>query len=381
MISCPHCKVRLERVEEKNGVQWRCASCEGRAVNLPVVRRLLKPDYVNQLWRAARDRTEAPGLGCPLCRNDMRVVQHLAADEASSLDVDVCVTCHTVWFDPHELDTLRSHVGRKQAPPAPRLPQKAREIVALARVRQIREQADREDQLAGVPPADGWQAVLSLFGIPVEENAPPLSRWPWVTWVTLFLMFVATAWSQWGNPGAIAEWGFLAADPLRHGGLTLVTGFFLHGGWLHLLGNAVFLFVFGDNVEDYLGHFRFALLLLGASLAGDLVHMTWETRAVLPMVGASGGISGVIAFYALQFPKARFVYFLRFGVFMRWVRFSALSGFLVWCLLQAVGLVLQLGGHSNISVLAHLGGAVFGLFWWYSSRLKNKPMDDLLSLS
>ncbi|MFV0534504.1 MAG: rhomboid family intramembrane serine protease, partial [Cumulibacter sp.] len=197
----------------------------------------------------------------------------------------------------------------------------------------------------------------------------------------LFLMLIATAWTWWGDPGAIAKWGFVPLDPLRHGGLTLLTSFFLHTGWLHLLGNAVFLLVFGDNVEDYLGHFRFLLLLLGASLAGDLVHMTWEARAALPVVGASAGISGVIAFYALQFPKARLVYFVRAGFVMRWVRFSALSGFLFWCLLQGAEVWMQVNGHSYVSALAHLGGAVFGLFWWYSSRRQSQKTNDPFSLS
>jgi len=311
-----------------------------------MLRRLMQHGYVNQLWRAARDTPESDGLACPLCHNAMRVVQNLPDDSGDSLHVDVCTSCHSVWFDTHEMDTLLEHVARPPEPAKPELSPKAREILALARIEQIREQADRECPEGALPPADGWQAILTVFGFPVEENAPAISRWPWVT---LLLMTLATAWVTWGDPAAIAHWGFLPSDPLRHGGLPLITGFFLHAGWIHLIGNAFFLAIFGDNVEDFLGHGRFLLLLLGASLAGDLLHMAWEPRDTLPLVGASGGISGVIVFYALQFPKARLVYFVRVGFFFRWVRFSALTGLACWVVIQSLGVWQQVSGLSPIS--------------------------------
>lgn len=161
-------------------------------------------------------------------------------------------------------------------------------------------------------------------------------------------------------------------------GLTLVTSFFLHGSLLHLIGNGVFLLMFGDNVEDFLGHARYALLLVGASLAGDLIHIFFEPKGELPCIGASGGISGVIMFYALQFPRARLVQMFRFGLVIRWVRFSAWTAILVWIGLQLFGVWEQISGVSNVSALAHLGGAAFGAgFWFLSREAKGAREEDL----
>jgi membrane associated rhomboid family serine protease len=212
-----------------------------------------------------------------------------------------------------------------------------------------------------------------LFGIPVEENVTAPLRFPWVTSAVFLLMALATAWAGWLNPDAIASWGLLPAEPFRHGGLTFVTSFFLHAGLLHFLGNAAFLVIFGDNVEDSLGHIRFALLLIGSSLAGDLLHMTLDPRGTIPSVGASAGISGVIVFYACQFPQARLVHLFRFGLIFRWVRFSALTGLIFWIALQALGAWQQLAGLTNISALSHLGGGAFGFLWWLVAR-KNEQV-------
>lgn len=370
MFACPHCQCHLERLDSSRGAQWRCPQCEGRAVTVPVLRRMMEAGYVNQLWRAARDapRTRV-GLPCPLCANSMTVVQNLSAGEDFVVHVDVCRACHAVWFDTHEME----HVLERAELPlenreGPEFSEKAKEIIALAEIERIRERADQEDAIQGPPPADGWQALLTVFGIPVEENVPVPVRLPWVTWGVLFLMSVATAWAEWLDPTAIEQWGLKPSDPFRHGGLTFVAGFFLHAGLLHLFGNAAFLAVFGDNVEDFLGHLRYALLLVGSSLAGDLLHMALEPRGTLPVVGASAGISGVIVFYACQFPKARLVYLLRIGVIFRWVRFTAVTGLICWIALQAVGAWQQIAGLTNVSSLAHLGGAVFGLGWWFVAR-------------
>lgn len=136
--------------------------------------------------------------------------------------------------------------------------------------------------------------------------------------------------------------------------------------------------MFGDNVEDFLGHARYALLLVGASLAGDLIHIFFEPKGELPCIGASGGISGVIMFYALQFPRARLVQMFRFGLVIRWVRFSAWTAILVWIGLQLFGVWEQISGVSNVSALAHLGGAAFGAgFWFLSREAKGAREEDL----
>jgi membrane associated rhomboid family serine protease len=95
------------------------------------------------------------------------------------------------------------------------------------------------------------------------------------------------------------------AMPAGGGIETFLTSMFLHGGWLHLIGNMWFLWIFGDNVEGYLGHLRFLLFYLFCGLAAGLIHVAFNLSSTLPTVGASGAIAGVLGAYLLLFPRAR----------------------------------------------------------------------------
>jgi membrane associated rhomboid family serine protease/Zn-finger nucleic acid-binding protein len=361
MFNCPRCKEHLVREDSKRGVQWRCSRCEGRAITLGVLRRIVRKESVDALWQAARTNRKSASLPCPLCRNAMSPVQQFDA-----LELDVCTTCHSAWFDPSELERSESTAPLPPQPMEPELPQKAREILAMAEVQSMRDKAAFDESMSPLPPDEAWKTVLTVFGIPVEAETPPLKRWPWVTWLVLTLMTIGTVWSV--EQDAYKDWGFLPSDPLREHGLTFITSFFLHAGWLHLLGNAAFLFVFGDNVEDFLGHWRYALLLVLGSVSGDLLHLAFDPRGGLPLVGASAGISAVIVFYALAFPKARLIYFLRLGLYFQWVRFPAWGGLLVWLVLQAYTVLRQISGESNVSALAHFGGVGIGVLAWFVTR-------------
>lgn len=336
-------------------------------VSVGVLRKILQPGAVNSLWQSARVNPVDSNVACPLCRNRMKGAVHLVPDGGSgSVDVDVCTLCPAVWFDTHELETIGRHYARPAEPVPPEMPERAREIMALAEIEMIRRRAEEKEQIEGLPPSSGWQTILTMFGIPVEERPSALSRWPFVTWGTILLMVLGTVWRWHAGSGVADEWGLSPADPGRSGGLTFLTSFFLHAGFLHLFVNAAFLAMFGDDAEDYLGHGKFLLLLLGATLAGDFVHLLLDPRVDMPLVGASGGISGVIAFYALQFPRARLVAMIRFGVIIiHWVRFNAATGFVLWLLLQAVGIYMQMGQLTLVSSLAHVGGALFGVVFWF----------------
>jgi membrane associated rhomboid family serine protease len=143
----------------------------------------------------------------------------------------------------------------------------------------------------------------------------------------------------------LLQLAFIPNDPFRHFGLTWLTSFFVHGGILHLLGNLYFLLVFGDNVEDTIGRKAFLLVLLSGTVLGHALHWIVEPRGDLPTIGASGGISAIIALYALAFPHTRLGIFARYG----WINFSARTGFLVWVSLQLFGAYAQVSGTSNVS--------------------------------
>jgi membrane associated rhomboid family serine protease len=113
-----------------------------------------------------------------------------------------------------------------------------------------------------------------------------------------------------------------------------------------------------------LGYGRFLVLLLLATLAGDCLHAAADPRSTIPCVGASGGISGVLVFYALKFPHARLGFFWR----LRWLHLPAWGALVLWLLWQSVGVLQQVSGIGNVSAIAHLGGAAVGLLFWLKWR-------------
>ncbi|MCL6507516.1 MAG: rhomboid family intramembrane serine protease [Bryobacteraceae bacterium] len=147
---------------------------------------------------------------------------------------------------------------------------------------------------------------------------------------------------------------------MGYGGITLFTSFFVHASFGHLLGNLYFLLAFGNNVEDRVGHGRFALLLVLATLAGNILHIAFDPRPDIPLIGASGGISGIVLFYALAFPNARIYMMVYFRVFS----VPAWAFAVIWLLWQFAVVMAQISGFSGVSALAHLGGAMAGLGCW-----------------
>lgn len=139
--------------------------------------------------------------------------------------------------------------------------------------------------------------------------------------------------------------------------LALFTYAFVHGGPLHLIGNLFFLWVFGDNVEDRMGHVRFLLFFLLASAAGAIGHWLTVPASPVPLVGASGGISGILAAYLLLFPKVR-LWGLLFGrIPIRLPAFLFIGG---WLVMQVAMLFATLGAGTGVSWAAHVGGFVAG---------------------
>ena len=137
---------------------------------------------------------------------------------------------------------------------------------------------------------------------------------------------------------------------------------FLHGGWLHLLGNMMFLWVFGDNVEDSMGHGRFLVFYLMSGLAAAGAQIAINPGSPVPMVGASGAIGGVMGAYVVLYPKARIRVLIFFGlIFTIVVPAYFMLGY--WFLLQVLGglpSISQGGAGGGVAFWAHIGGFVAG---------------------
>ena len=371
MSDCPRCQRPLLPVKTSVGISYGCRTCGGRAVGLPVLRRMIPSQYVEGLWRKISQGDGTPGQACPSCRRPMHEVP--VPLDGQSVALDICGGCQLVWFDPSELQRFP-----KPPPQDPRgpLPEKVREAMAMADLRRL-ETESRGNDFGENSPDEVWKTVPALLGLPVETDVNPVRCWPWVTWGLVAAMALVYALTFAHLQVAVDQFGLVPARWWRAGGLTFPISFFLHGGLLHLAGNVYFLWVFGDNVEDHLGPWRYGLLLAAAALTGDLLHVLADPRAMTPCVGASGGISGVLVFYALQFPNARLGFMFNYWFVFRWVHVPAWFALIAWLLLQMLVAHRQLAGMSDVSALAHLGGAGVGLIAWvFWRRVADRPDDE-----
>lgn len=217
--------------------------------------------------------------------------------------------------------------------------------------------------------------------IPIADELP-VRRTPWVTWgliainavVFVYQLFLGSRIDQfYMNWGAVP--GYIS-DPLNYplASVTLLSAMFIHGGWSHLMGNMLYLWIFGDNVEDLLGHVGYLIFYLAAGVAAGVAQVAAQLFAYwvgdpnslwIPGVGASGAIAGVLAVYLVLFPKAP-VRVLVPGIYvLRMARIPALIVLGFWFVIQLFNGVLSLGAigvaSGGVAWFAHIGGFVLGL--------------------
>jgi membrane associated rhomboid family serine protease len=156
--------------------------------------------------------------------------------------------------------------------------------------------------------------------------------------------------------------------------LTLLTSMFMHGGFLHIASNMLYLFIFGDNVEDRLGHLGFLIFYFACGTAAGLTHVVFNSGSQVPSIGASGAIAGVLAGYLLLFPQAQVRTLVFIGPFITMTRISALILIGFWFLTQLLAGVASLGATTEqtagIAFWAHIGGFIAGLILVNVFRLR-----------
>jgi len=225
---------------------------------------------------------------------------------------------------------------------------------------------------------------------PIRDHNPS-EKTPFVTYVLIaanVLIFVSY-WNLFNDERALArfwfDWALLPENISDgRGYYTLVTSTFLHGGFMHLAGNMLFLWIFGDNLEEDLGHVGFLLFYLASGIGAGLIHVLAAPYSGVPTVGASGAIAGVMGGYLLLYPKARvdvlFIFIIFFKVFPvpAWVMLG------IWFGLQLLNGAGTDAAVSGVAHWAHVGGFVIGFilvipFWLkrggteFWSRTKGKP--------
>ena len=157
---------------------------------------------------------------------------------------------------------------------------------------------------------------------------------------------------------------------------SLVTSMFLHGGWLHLLGNMLYLYIFGDNVEDRLGHVRYLVFYLLCGVAAGAAQAWTSPHSGLPMVGASGAIAGVSGAYFLFFPTSRVVTLVPIFIFLQVVEVPAVFFLAIWFIWQFLSGVATLGersGMGGVAFWAHVGGFLAGMILAPALRQRAAP--------
>ncbi|MBI2232830.1 MAG: rhomboid family intramembrane serine protease [Candidatus Aenigmarchaeota archaeon] len=186
-----------------------------------------------------------------------------------------------------------------------------------------------------------------------------------VTYALIALNVIIFVWSLTDFENIINTYGFTPAFPAL---ITVFTSMFLHGGLDHLFGNMWFLFIFGDNVEDRLGKIKFILFYLASGIAATALHFLTNAGSIVPAIGASGAISGVLGAYLVMFPHVRVHVASYF--YAGTVPAYVMIGF--WFVLQFIfGAASLLGGvGSGVAFWAHVGGFLFGaLVAWIAKKL------------
>jgi membrane associated rhomboid family serine protease len=215
--------------------------------------------------------------------------------------------------------------------------------------------------------------------IPLRDRNPTRQA-PYVTWALIGACIAVFAIEQWvaasGGDRALAQffqrWGAVPAqitDALEAGNylgqatLGIFTSMFLHGDWLHLLGNMLFLWIFGNNVEDRLGSVPFALFYLVGGVAAALTQVVIDPSSSIPLVGASGAIAAALGAYIVLFPGARILSLVFLGFFYQLIEVPAIIVLGLWFVLQLVNGFAVIGAtaEGGVAFFAHLGGFVFGL--------------------
>ena len=204
--------------------------------------------------------------------------------------------------------------------------------------------------------------------IPIRDDQPCFST-PWVTYfligVNLLIYLLQSALTPRGQDTLLAQFALIPthvelglsghAGGLLGAVLPLITSMFLHGGWIHVLGNLLPLWIFGDNIEDHLGHFAYLMFYLACGLAAALLHVALNWGSQVPTVGASGAIAGVMGAYLLLYPRARVSFFFTLPA---WVVLGS------WFAAQLFVQVVASAHHADtggIAFWAHVGGFLAGM--------------------
>ncbi len=214
----------------------------------------------------------------------------------------------------------------------------------------------------------------------------PTRTFPFITIGIIAINILVYIWelmSPAGEKYIVYNYGAIPSDLISlektqrlHPALTIFSSMFLHAGLLHVGGNMLYLWIFGNNIEDRLGHFRFLLFYLVSGIIAAYSHAITSPASTMPMIGASGAVAGVLGAYILLFPHAKVHTLIFFGFFVQVVKIPALIVIGFWAIIQVVNGILsqRLIAQGGVAWFAHIGGFLVGLLtiklWLPKRRFK-----------
>lgn len=369
-MRCPNCGSELRTCRFKEIVLDFCLRCGGIWFDPGEIKvyseLLLKeekipdlPTDIIQKKAVSVYATSFPRRPCPRCQKDM---QPFNFAYNSNIMLDRCPHCQGIWADREEIIGVASYLKGN-----PQLRQLGESLLQekrkLSPIEDLADLVRRAPYLAFAP-----RVVLPLY----DKN--PVAIFPWVT-VSLIaintLIFILQFIFVSNYSQFFFQVGLIPAQIMAgQWNFSLLTSIFIHGGFFHLFGNMLFFWIFGDNIEDKLGHFRYLIFYLICGILAGLTHLAFNPHSSIPCVGASGAISGLMGGYLVLYPRAK----IRTFFMLRVIDIPAYFYIGSWVFLQIVNVIIYSLTHfSNVAWFAHLGGFAAGsAFLYYFKRQETR---------
>jgi len=222
--------------------------------------------------------------------------------------------------------------------------------------------------------------------IPLKDDNPTSSR-PIATYILIglcILVFTIQLGSQSYSTGQLFySYGLIPSVLMRHDQLpmdlyvvpaylTIFTSMFMHGGFMHLIGNMLYMWIFADNIEDNLGSRNFVIFYLLSGIGAAMAQVLMDTHSQIPMIGASGAIGGVLGAYLINYPNAKVLVLIPFGFFSQLIKIKALYVLGFWFVLQFINSSMMSSQGGGVAYAAHIGGFVSGIILILFFNKKNK---------
>jgi membrane associated rhomboid family serine protease/Zn-finger nucleic acid-binding protein len=349
MRKCPRCAYPLDVVRHEQVELDHCRRCGGTFLDPGEAAEILGGVTSPEVWEES-SIAKALGPSSLRCPEDgAQLAAYVVRFEDQSVEVDLCEHCRGLWLDAEEGKRLR-------------------EIILEA------GQSVKTD-LAGAQEKGKLLAYFFqlLSGFPMEVWNP-VRRLPGATLAligSLFFVFALQMIVNSTGGGRVYDFLVLVPAEIRAGRelWTLLTSTFLHAGFVHILGNVYFLYVFGDNVEDSLGSLRFLIVYFTAGLAGAILQAGLQSDPRIPSLGASGAVSGILGAYLVLFPRVKLYQVL---FFFR-IRLGVIWYIGLW---MAFNLLMALSGAEGVAWMAHIGGFIAGVV--IGRRYRLRPLVEVL---